>query len=380
MQAGNNTMTEYQGQYTVPASEAGKTLSVYLATQQPYSGYDAISAVVIPAPLPPHWMHDLSGDWNVSSNWFSGTIPNGTDAAAELTSAISAPRTVFTDTAITLGSLKFDNTNSYQVTGQGSLTMQVSSGAASINVNSGSQKINLPLTFASNTNVNVTSGATLTIANPATINANKTVTTNGNVLIQAPLTVQSGASLVVGSGAMSVFGAPALATTAKVDVKNNSMNVDYRGQSDPSSTILSQLKTGFASGAWNGNGIDTSSSTSGQTALGWKDNPSTQSILVKFVRNADSNLDGTVDSSDFAALAMNYGKSGQVWVNGDFNYDGTVNALDFNALANNYGQSLASAPIAESGLGSVVPEPNTFAVLAAGTSVLISLGRRRRMA
>jgi hypothetical protein len=344
----------------------------------PTDGFDAISATVVPQPLSPQWGTDSSGDWNASGNWFFG-IPNGVGAEADFTSSITAPRTVFTDTAETLGTIQFNNSSSYQLTGQGSLTMQVSTGAASISVASGSQKINLPLFFASNTNINVAGGATLTLANPTTINANQTVTETGNVQIQAPLTLQSGASLVNGGGAMSVFGAPTLGSAAKVDLKNNSMTVDYRGQADPSSTILSQLKSGYANGAWNGSGIDSSSSITGQTALGWKDDAASQSILVKFVRNADANLDGTVDSGDFDALAANYGKTGQVWVDGDFNYDGTVNALDFNALATNYGQSL-SAPIADAMLGSVVPEPNSLVVLLAGTSVLISLGRRRRMA
>ena len=76
--------------------------------------------------------------------------------------------------AITLGTLRMENSATYVVAGLGNLSMQVNTGAASINVTGGSHKINLPLTFASNTNINVAGGATLTIGNPTTINAGTT--------------------------------------------------------------------------------------------------------------------------------------------------------------------------------------------------------------
>ena len=53
---------------------------------------------------------------------------------------------------------------------------------------------------------------------------------------------------------------------------------------------------------------------------------------------ADADGDGTIDSGDFAAIAADYGMTGNLkFSQGDFNYDGTVNALDFNALATRYG-------------------------------------------
>jgi hypothetical protein len=79
-------------------------------------------------------------------------------------------------------------------------------------------------------------------------------------------------------------------------------------------------------------------------------------ILLASATPGDINLDGTVNSSDFALLAANYGATNQTWLAGDFNGDGTVNALDFNALATNFGDatSVAStAPAAET----LVPEP-----------------------
>src|SRR5207248_9943862 len=69
------------------------------------------------------------------------------------------------------------------------------------------------------------------------------------------------------------------------------------------------------------------------------------SVLVRYTVNGDANLDGTTNTGDFNALAMNFQQGTQVWGGGDFNFDNLVNALDFNALATNFGQTFtAPAP------------------------------------
>src|SRR5438874_1272591 len=166
--------------------------------------------------------------------------------------------------------------------------MQVSSGAASINVSGAAHKINLPLTIASDTNLAVAGGATLTIGNPTTVNAGKTLNTSGTVVFQAPLIINGGGGMAVKSGQPTLTGAPSLAADASVDVQNNSLLIDYHGQSSPASAIRDQLVSGYASGAWNGNGINSSLATS-STGLGWKDDGANQSILVKYAYYGDAN-------------------------------------------------------------------------------------------
>src|SRR5439155_1760821 len=113
------------------------------------SGTTAVSA----------WNVATGGDWTGFGNWSSG-VPNGVDAEADFFSAINATRTIFADTPITLGTMRFNNANMYHVTGGASLTMQVSTGSALIDVQAGTHKINLPLIIASNTNLNVAGGVT----------------------------------------------------------------------------------------------------------------------------------------------------------------------------------------------------------------------------
>ena len=326
------------------------------------------------------WLIDGSGDWNIATNWNFGTIPNGVGALAVFGSAITSAQTVYTNIPVTVGTLRFNNANRYNITGNGSLAIETSSGSGLIDVQAGSQKINLPLFFNSDSNVTVAGGAELLISNPVTIRANKTVTKTGAVTIEAPLILESGAVLALASGPTTAFGAPSLASGAKIDVKTNSMTVDYRGQVSPAATIKAQLASGYASGAWNGEGINTSSAVAHQTALGWKDDAASSSILVKYTYYGDANLDGQVDISDLGALATAW-QTSAVWSQGDFDYSGFVDISDLGKLATNWQLGVGSplGPSFDEALASVglagvsVPEPAGLSIIG-----LVALAFRRR--
>jgi hypothetical protein len=103
------------------------------------------------------------------------------------------------------------------------------------------------------------------------------------------------------------------------------------------------------------------------------------SILVRYTRLGDANLDAVVNLQDFNRLAANFGMSGNAfWHQADFNYDGLVNLQDFNLLAGNFGLSAGPDgvvdPVDWANLAAAVPEP-AGAILAV---VSASLARRRR--
>jgi len=319
----------------------------------------------------PGWAVDGSGDWNVATYWGAGGVPNAVDATASFGTITTAARTVYTDTAVKVGTLSFNSPHKYQIAGNGSLTIDVSSGVGRINVLQGSHKINLPLTFADNTTVAISGGATLTLGNPTTIKANKTVTKTGNLIIQAPLIIEAGASLVAGAGATVLSGAPSLGSGASIDVQGGSVTIDYQGQTSPAGTIRSQLASGYNGGAWNGGGFHTSSADA-NIGLGYRDDASDASIEIQRAYYGDANLNGTVDSTDFAALVAAYGiTNGGIWSAGDFDYDGKIGTADFNHMAGNFGLTLPP----DVSLGAVVPEPAAGVVLLAGAA----LSARRRV-
>jgi len=419
------------------------------------------------------WNKPGSGDWNDAINWLGG-VPNAVDAVANFTGAISSAQTVFTNTNVTVGTIKLDNANKYVIGGAGTLTLQTSSGSALINVVQGSHKINLPLNVNSDTNAAVADGATLAISDPVMLAGGTTLTKSGGgtLLFQStinapsaatikinggvanfdaanndpditinvdPATVNLGATQTLGSMVLSlggntlrvgrdssganvpaklnvstlhvtgggavntleqslagnevriantlqidagsklkkqgagvlVTGAVSIASTGELDLTTGKMVVDYSGAS-PIAGIRQDLQAGR---------ITTSSASNG-TTLGYaeanKIYPSGGSfggvtvdadmVLVKYTLAGDTNFDEKVNTLDFNNLAGGFG-TGSIWTAGDFNYNGVVDSTDFTLLVSNYGKTLPPA----ASLGSVVPEPASFALIA-----LAPLALRRR--
>jgi hypothetical protein len=189
-----------------------------------------------------------------------------------------------------------------------------------------------------------------------TINGNplpNLLTLNGSSFtINSTLAIGPGQTVVVGHSAapngatLDLQGlSVAIDLNPKLDLKNNTLKVHYTGAS-PANTIAGYLTTGYAGGAWNGNGIQSSdaAASGGSNALGWGDAAGV--VTVKYTRNGDANLDGNVDFTDLVALAQNYNTAtGNNWSKGDFTYDGAVNFNDLVALAQNYNTSLAAPAV-----------------------------------
>lgn len=179
---------------------------------------------------------------------------------------------------------------------------------------------------------------------------------------------------------LDISGAPSN-WNGQFDLSNNALVVDYATIS-PKTTIIDYLKTGFAGGAWNGQGISSSAAASqpnraigvaeasdvGSPSIFLGQSVDSTSLLLRFTLPGDANLDGIVNITDFALLAANFNTS-SYWAKGDFNYNGVTNINDFALLASNFNQSL---PIDLP--RSTVPEP-------VGTILLLAamLGGRRRL-
>ena len=173
------------------------------------------------------------------------------------------------------------------------------------------------------------------------------------------------ASVGLGTDAVLRTGEISLLNGAKFDVASGTLLIDYTG-STPSAAIRDALVTGYSSGTWTGAGItsSTAAATAGHT-LGWaeatsipaairstfSDSPiDDTTLIVRFTRGGDANLNRTVDFDDLLALAQNYNATGgKTSAQGEFNYDasGAVTFDDLLVLAKNYGQS-ATLPAAAS--------------------------------
>jgi hypothetical protein len=363
-----------------------------------------ITGIVV---APPQWSVDASGDWNVAGNWSTGVVPNAVGAEADFFGAISSNHTVFTDQAVSVGTINFNNANMYEITGTGSLTLQTTSGNAQVIVQQGTQEINLPTAIASNTIFNVAGGATLIVANPLTINSGKSLTQTGagTVTYQSIITVNSNASIAfadsthahelsLASSATATLGGPVLevdsiSNLGTINLLNNKLLINYGSGPDPIASIAAWIKNGYYNLAGPqiiSTDIVADDAASGLSyGIGYADsadpgNPAnlpSGTVEVMFTLLGDANLDGVVNSEDFTPFSQHLGLSGG-WDDGDFNYDGTVNAEDFTLFSHNLGQSatLAGGALQANGLSLAnVPEP-----MSAGTMVMAGFGmfRRRR--
>jgi autotransporter-associated beta strand protein len=283
----------------------------------------------------------------------------------------------------------------------GSTDMQTISNLSFSNASGGVPTAGVALTNA----VSVDAGATATLQLAPTAQYS-----SGSV---GPITIGNGSTLKLSLGSSPAAGVTrgalttpsvtfANASSGKLDIGVNAL--DITGGATLSS-INALVASGFAKGNWNGSGIMSSAAASDPlhlTAVGVIQNnqsgtalytsfdgstPGAGDILVKDTYYGDTNLDGLVNSADYARIDGGYLSHGRLtgWFNGDFNYDGVINGSDYTLIDNAFntqGASLAAAvataEIANGGTTSAVPEPATLGLFGIGAAGL--LGRRSRRA
>jgi autotransporter-associated beta strand protein len=239
---------------------------------------------------------------------------------------------------------------------------------------------------------NTYGGTTTVTAGTLVIGANGALPANSNVAVNGTSLMQ----LATNTG-LTTLSALNIASGAKLDITNNHIIINFTG-SDPIAAIAGYLDTGYANGAWNGAGIDSSAvAANAGYGVGYADGADgvvagllPGQIEVAYTLDGDADLDGAVTGNDFTILASNLGKAVNGWDKGDFDYDGFVTGNDFTALATNLGRAANGADIAlpaadyaaldafaaANGLMADVPEPASAALMViAGMGVL---ARRQR--
>ena len=86
----------------------------------------------------------------------------------------------------------------------------------------------------------------------------------------------------------------------------------------------------------------------------------------------DSNLDGSVNSTDLNNLALNWQQHVALWSGGDFKVDGVVDSADLNELALNWRQSIPMASV----VNAPVPEPSALLLAVVGSTLVWRRSRR----
>jgi hypothetical protein len=381
-------------------SDDGRT--IVGATSGPNGQQPWIAYLGTPIQPPGTWFTDTDGNWSVAGNW-SPTVPNSQGAQASFLDAITQPRTVTVDGAITVGRIDFDHEIAYTIAGPNAITLDANHADAQLNVLTGSHTISAPVTLSDNATINVIPAASSLAITGSFDSMGKTITKTGagsltlNNLRAAELKLNGGTVGITSGGiiaatsvlnTLTIAGGPA--PTAKLDVNVNAVVIDYSGTS-PAATIRQQIIAGRGGSGlgkiWNGNGITSSAAANANAtqpdsrSVGYAENSAlplgpytnfrgqpvdSTSILIAFTRTGDANLDGLVNDDDVTIVGATYapGVPNASWALGDFDYNGFVDDDDVTLLGAFYDPSAPPLIVA-------VPASSVAAVPEPGTSVLL---------
>jgi hypothetical protein len=234
--------------------------------------------------------------------------------------------------------------------------------------------------------------------------------------------ITGGGSLVVGDGTnamvLTLLSNSGVSTQTSIqinagsslDIRNNSVIVNYGSGADPVATIKSYLSSAYDGGAWDQPGVTSSSVVAANGgslvySIGYADGAdgvvsglTSGQIEIMPTLAGDATLSGTVDFGDYQIFDAHYGHSGS-WDQGNFKYTSTINFGDYGLIAQNYGYtaSLTEAELSAmqqfasqfgdalvpnaDGVGFQlvsVPEPAMATTLAAIGAASLARRRRRR--
>ncbi|CAN5710788.1 hypothetical protein BH09PLA1_BH09PLA1_03220 [soil metagenome] len=171
-----------------------------------------------------------------------------------------------------------------------------------------------------------------------------------------------------------------------LDIGEVPLIVDY-ALASPIGDIRRYLRSGYASGNWNGTGLRSAAAAIAEprnTALGYVEasqllgasggafegvSVDNTAVLVRYTYFGDTDFNGVVNFDDYARTDNGFNNSGNDWFHGDFDYNGVVNFDDYALidLAFNTQSGL---------LRTSVPEPATAAI-AFAVAILFCARQRR---
>jgi hypothetical protein len=372
------------------------------------------------------WKTDGGGLWGVDSNWIGG-VPDAIGEAANFTDALTSPNApahVQLDVLRTVGSLKFDNANTYILepgTG-GSLRLDNGAAEAIVTVLTGSHIVAVPVEAASDTNIRIAGGASLSISADVSVAATKTLTKEGS----GPLTVSgaitlNGGALVIAEGPASVgrvrggsltlasgttlailpngsaAGTSQLASVtiagaagvweAKLDLTDNDLIVQATALTRDSvlATLTEQIRSArnVPGGLWTSQGVTSSAAAADpRTGLAIALNDTgagtplfpifdglaadANAILIKYTYNGDADFSGKIDADDYFKIDKGFLVGATGYRNGDFDYSGSVDADDYFLIDSAYLNQSGVLGIGEPASAAAVPEPAPVGLLFAG--------------
>lgn len=231
---GTFNLIQYSGTFTGNANDLfevspGSTQGGLTYTFAATGGF---ITVTISGSAPSEWNVDSGGNWSTAGNWLNG-VPNQTGATAKFAAAITSPATVTVDSANTVGAIQFNNVNSYTLAGTFTLSMNASSGNASIEILGGNHEISAPLALTDSVDLSLAGPTnTLTLSGDIAGAGGLKNATAGAVVLTGTNTFGGGVdfsagSLTFGTGSLGT-GSLALADSTLIWEAGNTEDISSR--------------------------------------------------------------------------------------------------------------------------------------------------------
>ncbi|MFL6584104.1 MAG: autotransporter-associated beta strand repeat-containing protein [Chthoniobacterales bacterium] len=305
------------------------------------------------------WGNDASGNWSVSSNWTNNIAPNSVGGQANFLGLINQARTVTVDGAFTVGTMTFDNANSYTIAGDGvgghGLTLD-DNNAAKINVLNGSHTITVPMTLANDLSVITASGTSVTLGGAISETGgarNVLLSGSGSVTMDGTLSNTFTGLTTLGSGTLNLNKAPGSDAIGAGGLQINAGTTANLLASNQ----ISDLATVLVSGTFNlGANSDTIGALTGDgsviTAAG-------TTLTIGGSNNLDSQFDGIISGAGTIAKSGN----GTLTLSGSNTFGGAGQTVTINAgrLAWNADANLGDAANSVTFNGGTLMYMNSFA-------------------
>ena len=160
-----------------------------------------------PPPTVFTWNVDGSGDW-FGSNWTSAGPPSTNRHTAIFDDKIMSPQTVFTNSAVTVNRIEFNNANTYVVSGFGSVNVETNTVPTdpSIVVAQGAHQFQAIVNLNGTTTADIASDATLTFNNALNLNGNSLTKTGDGLMEINNVLNTGGGTVILQQGTMSGDG------------------------------------------------------------------------------------------------------------------------------------------------------------------------------
>ncbi len=352
----------------------------------------------LPGPSDYNWNLSGGGNWKLDASWDWGFLPP-TTATAVLGSAISRPSTVFTETALAVNGVRFDNANPYVIAGNGNVT------TTSVEVVLGDHVFQLPVNLGPSANVDVATNTSLTFENALNLGGNAATKTGGGTMLVnnalftggGSVDVQggtlggvgtvggnlssSGGSVAPGenAGLLAVSGNYTQDATSSLQIEIGGLVSEDQydvlavtGTADLAGTLAISLIDGFTPTAGQQFTVLTSSgitnsglSLSGPDASMFSLDVGASSVILNVgiaSLAGDYNGDGTVNAADYTRWQDTLGQNVTAGSAADGNGDGTIDASDYGVWKTNFGTTSGLAAAS----GAAVPEPTNLVLLCTG--------------